>query len=57
MGVDQLDRGVQDRAEGFDEFESGSDPQHRIEQAVQPVAAFDNLLDAVLDLHEQFTQA
>ena len=56
-GVDQLDGGVHDRAEGLVEFESGSDHQHRVEQAVQAVAALDDLLDTVLDLHEQFTQA
>ena len=56
-GVDQFDGGVHDRAESLVEFESGSDHQHRVEQAVQPVATFDNLLDTVLDLHEQFTQA
>ena len=56
MGVDQLDSGVHDRAEGFVEFESGGDHQHGVEQSVQPVAALDDLLDAVLDLHEQFTQ-
>ena len=36
------------RAESLVEFESGSDHQHRVEQAVQPVATFDNPLDTVL---------
>ncbi len=56
-GVDELDRGVHDRSQGFVEFEPGRDDQHGLDQTVQPVAAFDDLLDAVLDLHEQLSES
>ena len=56
MRVDQLDSGVHDGAEGFVEFQPGCDDQHRVEQPVQPVTAFNDLLDAVLDFHEQLAE-
>ena len=55
--VDQFDRGVDDRPQGFVELESRGDRQHGLDQTVEAVAALDDLLDAVLYLDEQFTQA
>ena len=57
LSVDELDRGVHDRSQGFVELEPGRDHQHGLDQTVQPIAAFDYLLDTVLDLHEQFAKA
>ena len=55
-GVYELDRGVHDRAERFVQFEPRGDDQHGVEQAVEPVAALHDLLDAVLDLYEQLSE-
>ena len=57
LRVDEFDRGVHDSSQGFIELEPRRDHQHGFDQAVQPIAAFDDLLDAVLDLHEQLAKA
>ena len=57
LGIDELDRGVHDRSQRFIELEPGRDYQHGLDQTVQPIAAFDYLLDPVLDLHEQLAEA
>ena len=38
-GVDEVDRGVHDRAEGFVQFEPGGHDQHGFNQTVESVAA------------------
>ena len=48
---------MHDRSQRFIEFEPGRDHQHRLDQTIQPIAAFDYLLDTVLDLHEQLVEA
>ena len=45
-GVDQLDRGVHDRAQRGVQVQPGCHRQHRVDQAVDAVTAFDDLLDA-----------
>ena len=57
LGIDELDCGVHDRSQCLVEFEPGRDHQHRLDQTIQPIAAFDYLLDTVLDLHEQLVEA
>jgi hypothetical protein len=57
LGVYQLDRGMHDRSQRFVEFEPGRDYQHGLDQTIQPIAAFDYLLDPVLDLHEQLAES
>ena len=57
LGVYQLDRGMHDRSQRFVEFEPGRDYQHGLDQTIQPIAAFDYLLDTVLDLHEQLAES
>ena len=39
------------------ELQTRRDHQHGVDQAVEPVSALDDLLDAVLDLDEQLTQS
>ena len=55
-GVNQLDRGVDDGLEGGVQLEAGGHHQHGLDQAVQPVAALDDLLHPVLDLDEELAQ-
>ena len=55
-GVDELDGGVHDRAQRDVEVEAGGDDEHGVDEAVEAVAALDDLLDAVLDLAEQLAQ-
>jgi len=51
-----LDRGVDDGLEGGVQLEAGGHHQHGLDQAVQPVAALDDLLHPVLDLDEELAQ-
>ncbi len=53
-GVDQLDRGVHDGAQGGVEFETRGHHEHGLDQAVESVATLHDLLDAILNLGEQF---
>ena len=53
-GVDQLDRGFHDGAQGGVEFQTRGHHQHGLDQAVESVAALDDLLDAILNFGEQF---
>ena len=57
LRIDQLDRRVHDGAKSFVELQPRRDHQHRVDQTVQPVAPLDDLLDAVLDLHQQLAKA
>lgn len=54
--VDQFDGGVHDGAQRFVQFQTGGDHQHGFDEAVEAVAALDDLLDTVLDLYEQFAK-
>jgi hypothetical protein len=56
LSVHQVDGGVHDGAQGFVELEAGRDHQHGFNKTVRAIAALDDLLDAVLDLHEEFAQ-
>lgn len=57
-GVHQVDSRVHDRLQRDVEFQPprGND-EHGFDQTVEPIAPFDDLLDAVLDLNEQLAQA
>src|SRR6476659_9057149 len=54
--VDELDRGVHDRSQGFVQFEPTGHDEHGFNQTVESVATLHDLLDAVLDLYEQFSE-
>ncbi|NCL76835.1 hypothetical protein AIIKEEIJ_04321 [Rhodococcus sp. YH1] len=55
--VHELDRGVHDALERRLELEPGRDREHGLEQTVDLIARDDHLVDAVLDLREQFPQS
>ena len=57
LGVDEFACGVHDGAQGGVELQAGGDGEHGVNQAVESVAAGDDLLDAVLDLAEQLAQS
>ena len=48
LGIYQVNGGVHDAAEGGGEVETGCHDQHGLDEPVEPVAAFDDLLDAIL---------
>ena len=56
-GVHQVDSRMDDGPQRVVELETRSDHQHGVDQTVEPVSAFDDLLDAVLDLDEQLAQS
>ena len=51
-GIYQVNGGVHDAAEGGGEVETGGHDQHGLDEPVEPVAAFDDLLDAILHFFE-----
>ena len=57
LGVDEIGGGVHDRAQGGVEFQAGGDHQHRFQQPVEAVTAFDDLPDTILNLDQKLTQA
>ena len=48
---------MDDRAQRGVEFETGRHCEHCVDQAVEAVASFDDLLNALLHLTEQLTQS
>ena len=56
LRIDELDGSVHDGAQGLVEFQPGGDDQHRVEQPVESITSFDDLLDAVLDFRQQLAK-
>lgn len=52
-GIHQLGGGMHNGAQGGVELESRCDRQDGVDQTIQPVAAFDDLFNPVLDFQQQ----
>ena len=57
LGVHQTDGGVHDGAQRDVQFEIRRDGKHGLQQAVEPVATFHDLRDAVLHFGQEFPKA
>ncbi|WP_244163879.1 hypothetical protein [Rhodococcus koreensis] len=55
-GIHQIDRGMDDGAEGVVEVEFGCDGEHRLEKSVDVISGIDDLRDAFLHLGQQLAE-
>ena len=56
LRVNQLDGGVHDGAKRLIELQPRRDHQHGVKESVEPIATFDDLLDAVLNFSQKLPQ-